>query len=636
MRKATLGWLLVMLMVLGLDGDSSAAPAPVTREVGENDFCVYHTIAAAIAAANPGDTIKVQNKIFVEPSLLVNKSLHFIGGYGKALYGDLACLTLTGTGRATVQPQAGSTGPLFRVQGATVRVEWFVFEQGAHDGVAVESGGVLSLENSIVQDNADGGLTVVGATANLLETEILRNRRDYGGGISMDGGAHVTASASVIADNEGPQQGAGVYLTGGSVFEAVEGTRIELNVTPSACLDGGGIAAIGPGTEVIIDASEVSGNTALDRGGGLYLAGGAQAWIRNGSWLQENRTYNPATGGGGAVHVTGSGSALHLKNAIVYNNWTDPNGGAVYSDLGGAVEIRNTWLVQNMADDSGGAVYNNGGSVTCRNSLFYGNWVQKSNGGAVSSIGPAGTLDVEQCLFLENRTDAGNGGAIYVKHPFSSVRRSSFSANEAPLNGSALFLSGMEVPGWPEAVVENNYFVDNPTLELVVDEGAAVPASVAAAEGPYVNGSSLYAEYIAATVQHNTFAHQSLASQYGVMANEFAVVKMVNNILTNFSVAIGRDPGDDGVVGAYYTLFFGNSLNYVPSVLIEDDIVADPLFVGGGNYELTAGSPAIDAGANGGVILDYYGGHRPWGGGFDIGAEEYPRQKHVYLPLVTR
>jgi len=626
-------------MVLGLDGGSRAAPAPVTREVGENDFCVYHTIAAAIAAANPGDTIKVQNKVFVEPSLLVNKSLHFIGGYGKALYGDLACLTLTGTGRATVQPQAGSTGPLFRVQGATVRVEWFVFEQGAHAGVAVDSGGALNLENSIVQDNGDGGLTVAGATANLLETEILGNDRTLGGGIFMDDGAHVTASASLIKDNQGWDQGAGVYLEDGSVFQAVEGTRIELNVTPPGGNYGGGIAAIGAGTEVMIDASHVLTNTAISRGGGLYLAGGAQAWIKNGSWLQGNQTFGPGLGGGGAAHVTGTGSYLHLKNGIVYYNWSDPRGGAIYADLGGSVFLQNTWFVENTGRDSGGAVYSNGGSVTCRNSLFYGNRVLYYDGGAISSIGTVGTLDVEQCYFVENTTDSGNGGAIYARLPLSSVRRSYFTDNTAPLNGSALFLSGMDVPGAPEAEVVNNYIVDNPTLVTALDGGetaSAGPASAAGPEGPYVDGSSVYLEYIAANVLHNTFAHQSLASQYGVMANEFAVVKMANNILTNFSVAIGRDPGDDGVVGAYYTLFFGNSLNYVPSVLVDDEIIADPLFVGGGNYDLTATSPAINAGANAGVTLDYYGGHRPWGGGFEIGAEEYPRQKHLFLPLVAK
>lgn len=633
MRKATLCWLLVFLMVLGVDGGSRAAPPPQTIEVGENIACDYHTIADAIAHAYSGDTIKVQHKIFTEPPLVVSRSLHFIGGYGKAMFGEDACLTASGTGRATVQPNGVYSEPLFRVQGATVRVEWFVFEQGVADGVAVDSGGVLSLENSIVQDNGDGGLTVVGATANLLETEILGNNRDYGGGIFMDGGALVTAIASVIADNQGYDQGAGVYLTGGSVFEAVEGTLIKLNVTPPGgdYNHGGGIAAIGAGTEVTVDASQVLTNTAISRGGGLYLADGAQAWIGNGSWLQANQTFGPGVGGGGAAHVTGTGSYLHLKNAIVYYNWSDPEGGGIYADLGGSIYAHNTWFIENTGRDSGGAVYSNGGNVTCKGSWFWGNRVLNYHGGAIFSIGRVGALDVEQCYFVENTTDSGNGGAIYAKHPFVSVRRSYFLGNAAPLNGSALFLSGMDVPLPREAEVVNNYIVGNPTLVTALDDGAAEPAGVPA------YGSSLYTEYNTAYLLHNTFAHEALAYQYGVLANAYASVTMVNNIIANFSIGISRETGGTGAVDAAHTLYWGNLANYNPvEVSSSDHIVADPLFVGGSNYNLTAGSPAINAGTDAGVDLDYFGGHRPWGGGFEIGAEEYPRQKHLFLPLVAK
>jgi len=629
MRKSLLSWLVVVLVGLALSGTVGAAPVPKTIEVGENVACDYSTIAAAIAAAYAGDTIKVQNKIFYEPSLVVNKKLTFIGGYGKAMYGDEACLTLTGTGRATVRP--GASGPLFHVQGATVSVDWFVFENGASEGVVVDSGGTLTLTNSIVQNNGDGGLVVDGATANLLETEILGNDRDYGGGIFMDGGATVTARASLIKANEGWEQGAGVYLRDASVFQAVEGTRIELNVTPWGCEDGGGVAAIGTGTTVTIDASEVLSNTALTRGGGIYLAGGAQAWVQNGSWMRGNQAYGPGSGGGGAAHVTGTGSSLHLKNAILYNNWSDPDGGGIHTNLGGSVEMRNSVLYGNEGHFSGGAVYNNGGSVTCRNSYFFYNRVFDYDGGGISSIGQAGTtLDVEQCFFVGNTTDSGNGGAVYAKQPLSSVRRSYFTQNTAPLNGSALFLSGMDVIGSPYAEVVNSYIVDNPPPVTPLAGGAS-PAGVPA------YGSSLYTEHNTAYVLHNTFAHQSLAYQYGVLANADASVRLVNNIITNFSIGISREAGGTELVDAAHTLYWGNLADYNPvEVSSSDEVHGDPAFAGPSNYNLTATSAAINTGTDAGVTLDYYGGHRPWGGGFEIGAEEYPRQRRVFLPLVAK
>jgi hypothetical protein len=636
MRRAIVGLLCVLLVVLSAGSTGNAAPPPTIWKVGENAACDFDTIEDAIAHAYSGDTIKVQHDTYYEGPLLVNKSLHFIGGYGQAAFGEEACLTLTGTGRATVQPAPGATGPLFHVQGARVRVEWFVFEGGAERGVLVDNGGILSLENSVVQSNSDGGLSVVGATASLLETEILANNSDFGGGIFIDAG-EVTASASLIQDNHCWSQGAGVYLRGGSAFNAVDGTQIDLNVTPMDCEDGGGVAALGTGTTVTIDGSQVFGNTALARGGGLYLAGGAQAWIQNGSLVQENQTYGPGVGGGGGAHVTGDNSSLIVDNSIFYLNHTDPNGAGIYAD-GGTVHVNGSWFFTNEARESGGGIYSNGASVTCRSSQFWYNRVMDYDGGAIYSIGIAGALDVEECGFYYNTTDLGNGGAIYAKHPWTSVRRSYFAQNTAPGDGSALFVSGMDIPGLPAAEVINSYIVDNPTPALAADAGEATPPSGEQPEGGGTSGSSLYAEYTTAHVTHNTFAHQSLAFHYGVLANAWATVHMVNNILTNFSVAVHRDTlvGSTGAAYASHTLFYGNSVNCDPTVVCSDDVLGAPAFVGGGNYELTPASAAINTGTDAGVALDYYGGHRPWGGRFEIGAEEYPRQERLFLPMVSR
>ncbi len=56
------------------------------------------------------------------------------------------------------------------------------------------------------------------------------------------------------------------------------------------------------------------------------------------------------------------------------------------------------------------------------------------------------------------------------------------------------------------------------------------------------------------------------------------------------------------------------------------DVLTNPLLVGAGlvpeDYRLTVGSPNIDAGADLGVLTDFWGSPRPLGAGFDIGAHE--------------
>ena len=635
MRKAAMGWLVVMLVVLGLGSVGRAAPVPQTIYVGENAACDYSTIAAAITNANPGDIIKVQYDTYNEPPLVVNKALTLIGGYWRAEYGELACLTQTGVGLATVHPAAPVASPIFRVQGANVRVQWFIFENSTDVGVAVDSGGTLDLVDSIVQNNGDGGLRVVAATANLLRTKILDNNSPEGGGIYMNTGASVTASDSLIKGNQGWDQGAGVYLEGGSAFNAIEGTGIERNRTVMGCENGGGIAAIGPGTEVLIDASQVISNTALTRGGGLYLAGGAQASLQNGYLVRENGTYGPVEGGGGGAHLTG-GSALHADDGWFYQNWSDPNGAGIYADLGSTVQVYNTWFYDNLGGDSGGGIYNNGSTVTCQSCIFYQNRVVVANGGAISSIGTVATLDLDRAIFIQNTTDAGNGGAVYANEPYTAVRRSYFSENTAPGEGSAIFLSGMHLTGAPEAEVVNSYIVDNPTPAVVPDGGESAPVGVEGPEGGSTTGSSLYAEYITAYLKHNTFAHEIMAPHYGVLANS-ATVQMVNNIFTRFTIAIHRLTPTSGAANASFTLFWDNATNYDPLVVTStDQVIGNPAFVGGTNYNLTASSAAINAGTDAGVYTDYFGGHRPFGGGFEIGAEEYPRQMHVFLPAVMK
>jgi len=63
----------------------------------------------------------------------------------------------------------------------------------------------------------------------------------------------------------------------------------------------------------------------------------------------------------------------------------------------------------------------------------------------------------------------------------------------------------------------------------------------------------------------------------------------------------------------------------------DGNIERDPLFVGEGDFHLTADSPCIDAGIDVGVYTDIDGDVRPYGAGFDIGADEYISENTLVL-----
>ena len=79
---------------------------------------------------------------------------------------------------------------------------------------------------------------------------------------------------------------------------------------------------------------------------------------------------------------------------------------------------------------------------------------------------------------------------------------------------------------------------------------------------------------------------------------------------------------------------------YTYAISGADYVVGDPLFVNaaGANFHLQKDSPAIDKGSSIDAPVNDFDGHsRPYGAGFDIGADEYlVFTDFVYLPIIFR
>jgi len=94
---------------------------------------------------------------------------------------------------------------------------------------------------------------------------------------------------------------------------------------------------------------------------------------------------------------------------------------------------------------------------------------------------------------------------------------------------------------------------------------------------------------------------------------------ILNSILWCNDSGFG-DWAEIGIDGGLPIIAYSDWRGAIP---ILHNIDADPLFIGPGNYHLRPGSPCIDTGTDAGVYTDIDGQSRPWGAGFDMGADEF-------------
>ena len=291
---------------------------------------------------------------------------------------------------------------------------------------------------------------------------------------------------------------------------------------------------------------------------------------------------------------------------------------------GGTVSLNRASLEENYAHERGGGILNSGGTVHAATSAFVENEAHNDNGGGLYSEGAGSRVTLERTYFLANLAPAANGGAVATYGTELTVHRNFFFANQSDLEGSALYVAGAAAPDEPQASIVNSFVVDNQTL-----------TTAAGVAGPAGTGSSLYVAGTQADVLHNTFARQ-VKESFAVYVGNDAAVTLTNNIISNFVVGIRRLSTSTGTATASYTLYHNNDNDHDLGVVSTDEILGgDPAFVGGINYHLTLPSDAINAGTDAGVSIDWDGASRPWDGGFDIGADEFPDRHILFLPLVA-
>ena len=337
-------------------------------KIGENK---YPTIADALAAAQPGDTIVLLRD--VTENITINMSLTL----------DLAGFTLTGTGTETV----------VKISGENLNI---IVKDGTITGGSTDYGGGVNIQN-------------VAGTVTLNNCTITKNEAsNAGGGIYIASSGTVKIKNGKITENTATNSGAGIYVTcgvdrnkDGNLSCVLDGVMIETNTSNST---GGGIVASGnhPDAAMVTvemeDGTSISHNTAktsLDGygGGGVYITGSATRFIMNGGTISDNEALcgagihsatrdgleinggsivdNVATGDGGGIYVRRYAfkdkydKLLVANGAIVSNNKAKKNGGGLWigDNLNATIE-KGSQVYNNRADIMGDDIYFSGTNST--------------------------------------------------------------------------------------------------------------------------------------------------------------------------------------------------------------------------------------------------------------------------------
>lgn len=389
-----------------------------------------------------------------------------------------------------------------------------------------------------------------------------------------------------------------------------------------------------------------------------------------------------STRDGGAVRVAAR-SKIEIIGCKFINNRADIKGGGF--DFGGHcdVNLRNNLFQDNVSyyngNDGGGGVYGVVSDVFMDNCQFINNEAVASGGGAVfdgaETETNGGKIEIEDCLFQDNRSDAGSvgvfGGGLYLffyGRNTGTVKRCIFRRNVCVSNkgrglgGGMAYGSGGRVVN-PDGQVENignNTFVEIRECLFEENQAAFLGGGLQIAQGTgriinctfYKNkaidpsdqngglGGGLFADDGANfLIKHCTIANNK-AGRFGggVGSNSDAAFDIYNSI-----IAFNEVPGitDEDIKNNCQRKYIGdNNLEYPNKTRDNNDnycnggtrIVKDPRLGQLGNYggtipviPLLSNSPAIDAATSSNTTgVDQRGLKRPNNGNNrDIGAYEY-------------
>ncbi|MEW5961724.1 MAG: right-handed parallel beta-helix repeat-containing protein, partial [Chloroflexota bacterium] len=280
---------------------------------------------------------------------------------------------------------------------------------------------------------------------------------------------------------------------------------------------------------------------------------------------------NLNTGGG-----PGACGGLCVVGAIVtldHNDIFSNTGSGVFVVFGQATLTNNS--IYSNTGEWGGGVSITSGRATLSGNIIHQNQAERSGGGIAADY--ASSIQLENNI-ISNNTASETGGGIYVYYQSqATLTNTIIVANRATLAGSGLYIHDNSTARLLHTTLVRNHGGDGSGVHVTFDSAAALTNTI--------------------LVSHTV----------GITVASGSTASLEATLWGSGDWANGSDWGGAGSIAA-------GTIN----------IWGDPAFITlpGGDYRLSPASAALDQGVNAGVTADIDGEPRPYGAGYDLGADE--------------
>ena len=325
----------------------------------------------------------------------------------------------------------------------------------------------VSIDGAVLLSTAslDGGsasrLLRVNTTAapGSMKTVTLRNLNLTNGTSGTTGGAvFLGTDDSLVMENVDVTScravdGGAVFNDGGTL--EIHNSSFAMNVASGASGSGGAIFNAAGGKVTLADSS-FTGNIANRAGGAIEDQSGGTAgfdlMLTGVTFTDNNAGVGPAAtaapGNGGAIHITGSGSA-RIEDGSASGNLAAREGGA-YWNGSGTMELVDTSITMNTAsgpaaDDGGGGVFNNGGTLTISGGTISSNTADGASGSGGGVFSTAGSVTITDTTLAANKANRAGGGIEIIAGTLSLTEVTLGGATMA--DGNIAGPSGSAAPG---------------------------------------------------------------------------------------------------------------------------------------------------------------------------------------------